>query len=177
MATCGRWQVFCSLTRLIYRQKEMDRATNESFLSVASAAAGLLPLGPASGSAQRRSSSPDYPPHPHPTPILSVWKRPTELKVTHLLFYRSIPAAGLAHGPKLLPEAHYIHNLTRFFLCTPPPRLRRPPVPVRLCRLPVFSSAGEERSDRQTMSRQACRQASASALRLPQAANRTETSR
>lgn len=50
-------------------------------------------------------------------------------------------------------------------------------VPVWISGLPVFTSAGKERSDRQTMSRQACHQVPAPALHLTQNAYRTETSR
>lgn len=58
----------------------------------------------------------------------------------------------------------------------------RPPcllsaVPVWISGLPVLSTAGKERSDPQTMSRQACHQAPAPALHLTQTADRTETSR
>lgn len=65
------------------------------------------------------------------------------------------------------------------FSVSPP---SRPPsllsaVSVWISGLPVFSTAGEERSDAQTMSRQACHQTSAPVLHLTQTANRTETSR
>lgn len=60
--------------------------------------------------------------------------------------------------------------------------LSRPPcflpaVPVWTGGLPVLSTAGEERSDPQTMSRQARHQTPAPAIHLTQTANRTETSR
>lgn len=52
-----------------------------------------------------------------------------------------------------------------------------PAVPVWTSGLPVFSSAGKERSRHQTMSRQACHQTQAPVLRLAQTAGCTETSR
>lgn len=79
-----------------------------------------------------------------------------------------------------LGESHYIDQylILSFFMSL----LSRPPcllaaVPVRISGLPVFSTAGKERSDPQTMSRQASHQTPAPALHLTQTANRTETSR
>lgn len=82
----------------------------------------------------------------------------------------------------LISSYRLVTSIDIVFLCVLPPSPCRPPrlppaVPVRTSGLHLFSSAAEERSRLQTMSRQARRPTSAPVLRLAQTTGRTETSR
>lgn len=123
------------------------------------------------------------------TSMLSVWGRHPEN--THWAQGHSPTVVSLHTTAWLLPdyvelwnvcldESDYIdcYLILSFFVSLfSRPSCLLSAVPVCICGLSVFSTAGKERSDSQTMSRQACHQTPAPALHLTQTANCTETSR